>query len=100
MSKGTGRGIISVVVGLALGEIFARLLLENDLLIPSFSRVLRSLWTLTMDGKLSRYLSTTFLESAYGFSTATVIGIIIGYFIRMHKWVDELMDPGIATRWA
>jgi NitT/TauT family transport system permease protein len=97
VSKGTSRGIISVVAGLALWEILARLLLENDLLIPSFSSVLRSLWTLTMDGKLTHHLSATLLEFAYGFSTACVIGIIIGYFMGMHKRFDELMDPWIAT---
>jgi hypothetical protein len=51
-----------------------------------------------MDGKLSHHLSATLLESAYGFSTACVIGIIVGYFMGMHKWFDELMDPWIATR--
>ena len=97
VSKETMRGTISVVVGLGLWEILARLLLENELLIPPFSSVLRSLWTLTIEGKLNQHLSATLLEFAYGFSTACLIGIIIGYFMGMYKWFDELMDPWIAT---
>ena len=29
------------------------------------------------------------LEFFYGFSTACVIGVILGYFMGMYKWVDE-----------
>lgn len=97
MSQATRRGIVSVVVGLVLWEVLARLLLENDLLIPSFSSVLHSLWTLTIEGKLNQHLRATLLEFAYGFSTACFVGIIIGYLMGMHKWFDELMDPWIAT---
>ncbi len=97
MSRELTRGIISVVAGLALWEILARLLLENDLLIPRFSSVLYSFWTLTIEGKLNQHLQATLLEFAYGFSTACLIGIIIGYFMGMYKWFDEMMDPWIAT---
>lgn len=97
MSKASIRGIISVVAGLGLWEILTRLLLENDLLIPRFSSVLHSLWTLTVEGKLNQHLGATLVEFAYGFSTACVIGIVIGYFMGMYKWFDEVMDPWIAT---
>ncbi len=97
MSRELTRGIISVVAGLVLWEILARLLLENDLLIPRFSSVLYSFWTLTIEGKLNQHLQATLLEFAYGFSTACLIGIIIGYFMGMYKWFDEMMDPWIAT---
>jgi NitT/TauT family transport system permease protein len=29
--------------------------------------------------------------------TATIIGIIVGYLMGMHRWFDEVMDPWIAT---
>lgn len=73
------------------------MLLENELLIPPPSSVLSSLWNLTVTGKLNQHLAATLLEFTYGFTTACIVGIVIGYFMGMYKWVDEVMDPWIAT---
>jgi len=97
MKKELLRGIISIIGGLAIWELLARLLLDNELLIPPPSSVLRSLWTLSVEGKLNHHLAVTLLEFFYGFTTACVIGVILGYFMGRCKWVDELMDPWIAT---
>lgn len=97
MKKELLRGIISIIGGLAIWELLARLLLDNELLIPPPSSVLRSLWTLSVEGKLNHHLAVTLLEFFYGFTTACVIGVILGYFMGRYKWVDELMDPWIAT---
>ncbi len=91
------RGFISVVGGLLIWEILTRLLLENELLIPPPSSVVRSLWNLTVSGKLTPHLVATLLEFTYGFTTACVIGVIVGYLMGMYKWFDEVMDPWIAT---
>lgn len=91
------RGFLSVLGGLLLWEVLTRLLLENELLIPPPSSVLRSLWRLTVSGALNQHLLATFLEFAYGFTTACLIGIIIGYLMGMYFWLDELLDPWIAT---
>jgi NitT/TauT family transport system permease protein len=90
------RGCISISVGVVIWEILARLLLENELLIPPPSSVLRTFWTLAVSGKLNQHFQATLIEFAYGFSTACFFGIIIGYFMGMHKWFDEIMDPWIA----
>lgn len=91
------RGAISIFGGLALWELLARLLLENDLLIPPPSSVLRSFWNLTVSGELNQHLAATLFEFACGFTTACVIGVIIGYFMGRYKRFDEVMDPWIAT---
>jgi NitT/TauT family transport system permease protein len=91
------RGAISISAGLVIWEILTRLLLENELLIPPPSSVLRTLWTLAISGKLNKHFEATLIEFAYGFSTACILGIIIGYFMGMVRWFDEIMDPWIAT---
>ena len=91
------RGGISIFGGLAIWEILAQLLLENELLIPPPSSVARSFWNLTASGQLNKHFSATLIEFAYGFSTACIAGIVIGYFMGMHKRFDEAMDPWIAT---
>ncbi|MDP2603517.1 MAG: ABC transporter permease [Deltaproteobacteria bacterium] len=91
------RGAISISAGVVIWEILARLLLENELLIPPPSSVLRSFWTLAVSGKLNKHFEATLTEFAYGFSTACILGIIIGYFMGMYRWFDEIMDPWIAT---
>jgi len=91
------RGCISICAGLLIWEILARLLLENELLIPPPSSVLRSFWRLAISGQLNKHFVATLIEFTYGFGTATIIGIIVGYLMGMHRWFDEVMDPWIAT---
>lgn len=91
------RGCISILVGLLLWEIAARLLLENELLIPPPSSVLRSFWSLLLNGQLKKHFVATLLEFAYGFSAACVIGVLLGYFMGLYKWFDDIMEPWIAT---
>lgn len=55
------------------------------------------MWSLTVSGRLTPHLSATLLEFAYGFTTACVIGILLGYLMGMYRWFDEIMDPWIAT---
>jgi len=82
---------------LAIWEFLTRLLLENELLIPPPTSVLRSFWTLAASGQLNKHFAATLLEFIYGFTTACVVGIILGYLMGMHRWLDEIMDPWIAT---
>ncbi len=97
LKKEIVRGAISISVGLVIWEILTRLLLENELLIPPPSSVLRTFWTLAASGKLNQHFEATLIEFAYGFSTACILGIIVGYFMGMYRWFDEIMDPWIAT---
>ena len=94
--KDLRRGTLSILVGFALWEISTRLLLENELLIPPPSSVLRSLWKLGLSGQLNPHLLATLFEFACGFSTACVVGILLGYFMGRYRWFDDLMDPWIA----
>lgn len=91
------RGCISIFAGVALWEILTHLLLENELLIPPPSSVLNSFWTLLLNGQLEKHFLATLLEFAYGFSTACIIGVVLGYLMGMYKWFDEIMDPWIAA---
>ena len=91
------RGCISIFAGLLIWEILARLLLENELLIPPPSSVLRSFWRLAVSGQLNKHFAATLLEFTYGFTAATIFGIVVGYLMGMHRWFDEVMEPWIAT---
>lgn len=97
LSKEFVRGFISILVGLAVWEILTRVFLENELLIPPPSSVLRTMWKLASTGALNEHFGTTFLEFAYGFSFACVAGVILGYLMGMYSWFDEIADPWIAT---
>jgi NitT/TauT family transport system permease protein len=91
------RGCVSIFAGLVIWEILARLLLENELLIPPPSSVIGSFWKLLVSGQLNKHFVATLSEFFYGFTAACIVGIMIGYFMGMHRWFDEVMDPWIAT---
>lgn len=91
------RGCVSIFAGLVIWEILTRLTLENELLIPPPSSVARSFWRLFLSGQLNKHFAATLLEFAYGYSAACIVGVVIGYFMGMYRWFDEIMDPWIAT---
>ena len=97
LRKDIVRGCVSVCAGLLIWEMLARLFLENELLIPPPSSVLESFWRLAVSGQLNKHFAATLSEFTYGFATATIVGIIVGYLMGMHRWFDEIMDPWIAT---
>jgi len=91
------RGCISIFAGLALWEFLARWLLENELLIPPPTSVMRSFWRLSASGELYKHFEATLIEFTYGFSAACIAGVLLGYLMGMYKWFDDIMDPWIAT---
>lgn len=95
--KDLSRGFLSVVGGLLLWEILTRLFLENELLVPPPSSVLRTLWKLGSSGALNRHLFATLFEFVCGFSTACIVGVVLGYLMGRYRWFNDLMDPWIAT---
>jgi ABC-type nitrate/sulfonate/bicarbonate transport system permease component len=95
--KDIARGCVSIIAGLAIWELLAQLLLENELLIPPPSSVALTFWKLTVTGEINKHLAATLIEFAYGFTTACVVGVVLGYFMGMYKRFDEIMDPWIAT---
>ncbi len=97
LSKEIQRGAISITAGLALWEILARALLENELLIPPPSSVHGSFWRLTVRVELYKHFEATLIEFTYGFTAACIAGVLLGYLMGMYKWFDDLMDPWIAT---
>ncbi len=86
------RGCVTIFAGLVIWEILTRLLLENELLIPPPGSVLASFWNLFVSGQLNKHFVATHTEFFYGFTTAYIVGIAIGYFMGVHKWFDETMD--------
>jgi len=95
--KDLSRAFLSLAGGLVVWEISTRLLLENELLIPPPSSVLRTLWKLSVTGQLNKHLFATLFEFVCGFGTACVVGILLGYLMGRYKWFDDVMDPWIAT---
>ena len=79
------RGCTSIFAGVVLWELLTRLLLENELLIPPPSSVLRSFWALLLSGPLKKHFVATLLEFACGFGTACIIGVVLGYFMGIYK---------------
>jgi NitT/TauT family transport system permease protein len=91
------RGGISIIAGLALWQVLAQALLENELLIPPPSSVARSFWDLAVSGQLNKHFAATATEFIYGFSAACIVGVVLGYLMGMHRWFDEIIDPWMAA---
>ena len=91
------RGFVSVFAGLAIWEVGARTLLENELLIPPPSSVARTWWSLAASGELNRHFLATATEFASGFGVACIVGVMLGYLMGRYRWFDEIMEPWVAA---
>ena len=85
------RGCIPVIAGLVIWEILTRLLLEDELLIPPPSSVVRSFWTLALNGQRTKHFLATLVEFAYGFITACILGVSL-----VTSWVST---NGLTRPW-
>ena len=91
------RGLISVLAGLAIWELCARALLENELLMAPPSSVARTFWNLASSGQLNRHFVATATEFASGFCVACIVGVMLGYLMGRYRWFNEMMDPWVAA---
>ena len=73
------RGCIPVIAGLVIWEILTRLLL------------IRSFWTLALNGQRTKHFLATLVEFAYGFITACILGVSL-----VTSWVST---NGLTRPW-
>jgi ABC-type nitrate/sulfonate/bicarbonate transport system permease component len=65
----------------------------NPLLLPSFRRTMSDLWVILRDGEFWPDLFVTLYELGVAFAIASLLGLIVGYFVGRTRFAIRVFEP-------
>jgi NitT/TauT family transport system permease protein len=87
---------LSIILFLALWETASRLRLVNPVFLPPFTKVVATLWKLTLNGDLAKHFLISAQRALIGFclgvGVGVPLGITIGWFRRFEYFIDPLIN--------
>jgi NitT/TauT family transport system permease protein len=98
--RGEHVGILSVITGLIVWQIFSDYVVANPLFLASPMQVLSALVSLASSGELWPHLGTSALEFALGYAIASILGIAIGLLIATSSFWKSWLQPWISGLYA
>lgn len=87
------RGLVGLLVLVAVWEVTPRLELLNPVFVPPLSEDLKALWRLIETGELWKHLSASLIRSGAGFGLALATAIPLGTAIAWYTPVREVTTP-------
>jgi NitT/TauT family transport system permease protein len=94
------REVISVIVGLAIWEFFARVVIHNTAFLAAPSVVAVRTWEMLRDGSLVYNGWVSFQELIIGFVLGVAIGIVVGAAMVQWRVVNDGLEIWISALYA
>ena len=85
--------IISPIVFLLIWEGVVRIGGVNQLLVPTPVSVIRTMFDLTVDGRLPWAIAVSLNRVLQGFIYGSLVGIALGLFVGWFRAVEDAVDP-------
>jgi len=85
--------VFGIVLVLLVWELTPRLELIDPFLLPPFSDVLQSLFTLVTTGEIFKHFSISITRSVTGFIIGIGVAIPLGVFMGWYDKLEEVVDP-------
>lgn len=94
------REVISVIVGLAIWEFFARVVIHNTAFLAAPSVVAVRAWQMLLDGSLLYNGWVSFQELIIGFVLGVVVGVVVGAAMVQWRLVNDGLEIWISALYA
>ncbi|HZT51801.1 MAG TPA: hypothetical protein VFA22_07705, partial [Stellaceae bacterium] len=94
------RGTVSILVGLALWEVFSRYVIANPLFLASPLQIVAAIIKLAGTGELEYHMEISGIEFILGYVIASVIGIALGVAMAMRTAVKQMAQPWVSGFYA
>lgn len=92
--KKVSQNLTSIIGFLAIWEILPRVGIVDSALLPPFSKVLSSLYSIIfVKGILLQHIYISIIRSLEGLGLAIVVGVLLGLFIGRFKVVQVYINP-------
>src|SRR5262249_61068244 len=72
-------GLLSMLAGLGLWELFSRVVVANPLFLAAPSQIFGAIYRLAVGGQLGPHIAISAAEFAIGYAIASLLGIVIGF---------------------
>src|SRR5438128_2130671 len=97
---GLWRGAVTFLLAAVAWEITARYIVANPLFLSSLSEIAERTATLWRDGDLQTHIWVSFVEFAWGYGAAAVVGIAAGIVLAEWRTLRQFSDPLISMLYA
>ena len=95
-----GWGWLSILGGLAAWEFASRFLVGNSLFLAAPSEVVVAIGQLWATGELQKHISFSAAEFFWGYSIASLLGILLGLLMANSPTAKKVMDPWVSGLYA
>jgi NitT/TauT family transport system permease protein len=85
--------MLAIIIFLLFWEVFARLRIINPVFLPPFSKVMATLYKLTISGDLWKHFTISAQRSLTGFVVGSAVGIPVGMVIGWFRKFEYFIDP-------
>lgn len=90
------RMFLSILGGLLIWEFVGRFVVTNPILFAPLSKVLMTGWSLFVTGDLLYHIGVSAMEFALGFVLASVIGVLLGFWMATSRRAQDILDPWVS----
>ncbi|TDC49255.1 ABC transporter permease [Jiangella ureilytica] len=90
------RALISLLIGVAIWEFVARVLVDGSLFFVPLTDVVRAGYDLTLTGELQHHAWVSFQEFFYGLLLAVLVGVPLGMAVGISTRVRDYVQPWIS----
>lgn len=90
------RMLLSVLGGLLIWEFVGRFVVTSPILFAPLSKVLMVGWSLFVSGDLLYHMGVSALEFAIGFVLASVVGVLLGFWMATSRRAQDILDPWVS----
>lgn len=95
-----GWGLVSIATGLGLWELISRFVIGNKLFLAAPSQVAVALVELAATGELQKHVAVSGLEFFWGYTSACLLGVVIGLVMASSKIGKQVLEPWVAGLYA
>lgn len=85
--------ILILVIFLSVWELATRAGIIDAFVFSSPSRVMKSIYTMGLDGSLFRHIGITLLETFVSFTLVIILGLLIAIILWWNDSVSKVMEP-------
>ena len=94
------RTVISILVVMIVWELMARYVIQSDLIFASLTDIALNFYEMGRSGELWKHVRISALEFVLGYSTAAILGILLGILLALHRSSAQYIEPWLGALYA
>ena len=94
------RMVLSILVVMIVWEVMARYVIQSDLIFASLTDIALNFYEMGRSGELWKHVRISALEFVLGYSTAAILGVLLGILLALHRSSAQYIEPWLGALYA